>query len=140
MNPTVFNENKDIISQDFYTIDSSSTVSDWVDAFNNNAISSDYLVSFMGDTLNNGLLYDPLVPATIGGVPIQSLTNIDLTTTGTSPDNLELDNFYIYFRSLNKIKLLDHTTFDITDYVENGNLNKVEEIFSEEQEEEQQGE
>jgi len=28
----------------------------------------------------------------------------------------------------------------ITDYVENGNLNKVEEIFSEEQEEEQQGE
>jgi len=28
----------------------------------------------------------------------------------------------------------------ITDYVENGNLNKVEEIFSEEQQEEQQGE
>lgn len=113
-----FNEARDIIAQDFYTISPSSTVSDWVDAFNNNAVSADYLVSFMGDTLNNGLLYDPSTPATIGGVSIHSLTNIDLTTTGASPDNLELDNFYIYFRSLNKIKLLDHTTFDITDYAD----------------------
>ena len=115
----IYNENNDIVSKDFYTISTASTVSEWVDAFNNNAIAGEYINDYLGDMLFNGMLYDPNNIPTIGGVPIASLTNIDLTTTGASPDNIELDNFFLYFRDINKIKALDHVTFDITDYADN---------------------
>ena len=113
-----YNSKDDIVSKDFYTISTASTVSEWVDAFNNNAIAGDYINSYLGDVLYNGMLFDPTNKPTIGGVPISSLVNLNLNTTGTSPDNIELDNFFLYFRTLNKIKVLDHVTFDITDYAD----------------------
>lgn len=111
-----YNDYHGIISKDFNTISSSSTVSDWVDAFNNNAVAGEYLNEYLGDMLFNGMLFDPQNVPTIGGVEIASLTNIDLTTTGASPNSLELDNFFLYFRDLNKIIALDHVTFDLSDY------------------------
>ncbi len=111
---TVYNNESDIYSRTAETIANTSTVSEWVDAFNNNALQNNEFVYYMGETLFNGFLYTG--EETVGEQPIASLTNVILT--GISPDNLSLDNFYLYFRDINKIILLDQKTFDLTDYAD----------------------
>jgi len=107
-----FNQPDDVYSRDFYTIDVSNTIGDWVDAFNKNALGSTDHKWYLNEMLFNGILYTGL--ETIGGVAIHSLTNLSIASS--SIQNLELDNFYLYFRSLGQIKLLDQVTFDLTDY------------------------
>lgn len=109
---TTFNNSDDIYSRNFYQIDVSNTIGDWVDAFNNNALASTDHTWYLGEMLYNGLLYTGL--ETIGGVHVETLTNLNISSQ--SPQNIELDNFYLYFRDINKIKLLDQKTFDLSSY------------------------
>lgn len=112
LNNPVFNTPEDVYTKDFYTIDVNDTIGDWVDAFNRNALASSDHTWYLGEMLYNGMLFTGR--ETIGGVPIQSLTNLNISSK--SPQNLELDNFYLYFRDINKILLLDHVTFDLSEY------------------------
>lgn len=107
-----FNQPDDIYSKDFYVIDVSNTIGDWVDAFNKNSLASTDHKWYLNEMLFNGILYTGL--ETIGGALIHSLTNLSISSA--SIQNLELDNFYLYFRSLGQVKLLDQVTFDLTDY------------------------
>ena len=107
-----FNQPDDIYSKDFYAIDVSNTIGDWVNAFNKNALASTDHKWYLNEMLFNGILYTGL--ETIGGVVISSLTNLSISSAAIQ--NLELDNFYLYFRSLGQVKLLDQVTFDLSDY------------------------
>lgn len=96
----------------FQTISEMNTVSQWVDAFNNNALASSDHTWYLGEMLFNGVLYTGL--ETIGGQKVQSLTNLNISSA--APTSLELDNFYLYFRDINKILLVDKVTFDLSQY------------------------
>src|SRR5699024_2262284 len=98
----------------FSTIDVTSTIGQWVDAFNNNALASSDHTWYLGEMLYNGILYTGL--ETIGGIKIKSLTNTAISSV--SPQNLELDNFYLYFRDINKVLLVDQVTFDLRPYMD----------------------
>lgn len=96
----------------FQTIELTNTVEEWVQAFNNNALSAADHTWYLGEMLYNGMLYTGL--ESIGGVPIKSLSNLNVSTA--SAQNIELDNFYLYFRDINKILLVDQVTFDLRPY------------------------
>lgn len=96
----------------FQTIDVTNTIGQWVDAFNHNALAASDHTWYLGEMLYNGILYTGL--ETIGGVKIQSLTNTAISHM--SPQNIELDNFYLYFRDINKVLLVDQVTFDLRPY------------------------
>lgn len=107
-----FNEPSDIYTRGFNTVAPTSTIGEWVDAFNNNALASTDHTWYLGEMLFNGMLYTGL--ETIGGVQVKSLTNLNISSQ--SPQNIELDNFYLYFRNINKIILLNQVTFDLSAY------------------------
>lgn len=96
----------------FKTVSTSSTVGQWVDAFNDNALASSDHTWYLGEMLYNGLLYTGL--ETVGGQSVKALTNLNLSSV--SPANLTFDNMYIYFRDVNKILLVEGITFDLSDY------------------------
>lgn len=98
--------------RDFKTVSLSNTVSEFVDAFNNNALASSNHTWYLGEMLYNGLLYTGL--ETIGGQQLHSLTNLNISSI--SPVNLEFDNLYLYFRDINKILLVDQKTFDLSSF------------------------
>lgn len=110
-NPS-FNTESDIYTRPFNTIDVTNTIGDWVDAFNKNALASTDHTWYLGEMLFNGMLYTGL--ETIGGEEVKSLTNLNISSQ--SPQNLELDNFYLYFRNINKIVLVNEKTFDLSAY------------------------
>jgi len=114
MNDSQFNNNENIYSRKFHTVVPSDTIGTWVDAFNNNALASSDHTWYLGEMLFNGVLYTGR--ETIGGIEIHSLTNLNISSI--SPSLVELDNFYIYFRSINKIVLLDQRTFDLSQYAD----------------------
>lgn len=96
----------------FQTISDMNTVSQWVDAFNNNALASSDHTWYLGEMLFNGLLYTGL--ETIGGQKLKSLTNLSIANI--SPKNIQFDNMYLYFRDINKVLLVDKVTFDLTPF------------------------
>lgn len=112
INQPIYNNQNDTYSRDFYTITVDNTIGTWVDAFNKNALASSDHTWYLGEMLYNGILYTGR--ETIGGINIQALTNLNISSK--SPQNIELDNFYLYFRDINKVLLLDHVTFDLTPY------------------------
>lgn len=109
---TEYNNNEDVYSRDFLAIDVSNTIGDWVDAFNNNALASTDHTWYLGEMLYNGLLYTGR--ETIGGQVAVPFTNLNISSVPTS--ELILDNLYIYFRDINKVKLVDHLTVDLSQY------------------------
>lgn len=112
MNDSQFNNHENVYSRNFHTVVPSDTIGTWVDAFNNNALASSDHTWYLGEMLCNGVLYTGR--ETIGGIEIQSLTNLNISSI--SPSLVELDNFYIYFRDINKVVLLDQMTFDLSHY------------------------
>lgn len=112
MNDSQFNNRDNLYTRDFHTVVVSDTIGTWVDAFNNNALASSDHTWYLGEMLFNGVLYTGR--ETIGGIHISSLTNINISSV--APSIVELDNFYIYFRDINKIVLLDQMTFDLSQY------------------------
>ena len=112
MNDSQFNNNENVYSRSFHSVVPSDTIGTWVDAFNNNALASSDHTWYLGEMLFNGVLYTGR--ETIGGIEIHSLTNLNVSSI--SPSLVELDNFYIYFRNINKVVLLDQRTFDLSQY------------------------
>ena len=96
----------------FETISVTNTIGQWVDAYNNNALAASDHTWYLGEMLYNGILYTGL--ETIGGEKIASLVNTPINHV--SPQNVELDNFYLYFRDVNKVLLVDQVTFDLRPY------------------------
>lgn len=96
----------------FETISVTNTIGQWVDAYNNNALAASDHTWYLGEMLYNGILYTGL--ESIGGEKVSSLTNIPISHV--SPQNVELDNFYLYFRDVNKVVLVDQVTFDLRPY------------------------
>lgn len=96
----------------FDTIHVTNTIGQWVDAFNNNALASSDHTWYLGEMLYNGILYTGL--ETIGGEKIASLVNTPISHVAAQ--NVELDNFYLYFRNVNKVLLVDQVTFDLRPY------------------------
>ena len=109
---TEFNTQDDIYSREFNTIDVSSTIGEWVDAFNNNALASTDHTWYLGEMLYNGLLYTGR--ETIGGQTAVPFVNLNISSVPIS--ELVLDNLYLYFRDINKIKLINQKTFDLSQY------------------------
>ena len=109
---TEYNTNENVYSRDFLAIDVSNTIGDWVDAFNNNALASTDHTWYLGEMLYNGLLYTGR--ETIGGQTVVPFVNLNISSVPIS--ELVLDNLYIYFRDINKVKLVDHLTVDLSDY------------------------
>lgn len=107
-----FNNPSDIYTRPFNTIAVTNTIGEWVDAFNRNALASSDHTWYLGEMLFNGMLYTGL--ETIGGQEVRSLTNLNISSQ--SPQSLELDNFYLYFRDINKIILINKKTFDLSAY------------------------
>lgn len=93
----------------FETISVTNTIGQWVDAYNNNALAASDHTWYLGEMLYNGILYTGL--ETIGGEKISSLTNTPISHVAAQ--NVELDNFYLYFRDVNKVILVDQVTFDL---------------------------
>lgn len=96
----------------FETISVTNTIGQWVDAYNNNALAASDHTWYLGEMLYNGILYTGL--ETIAGEKILSLVNTPISHA--SPQNVELDNFYLYFRDVNKVLLVDQVTFDLRPY------------------------
>jgi hypothetical protein len=109
---TDFQNQDNVYSRDFIAIDVSNTIGDWVDAFNNNALASTDHTWYLGEMLYNGLLYTGR--ETIGGVTAVPFVNLSIASVPIS--ELVLDNLYLYFRDINKVLLVDHATFDLTNY------------------------
>lgn len=93
----------------FETISVTNTIGQWVDAYNNNALAASDHTWYLGEMLYNGILYTGL--ETIGGEKISSLVNTPISHVAAQ--NVELDNFYLYFRDVNKVILVDQVTFDL---------------------------
>lgn len=93
-------------------IDLQNTVGDFVDAFNNNSLAQSDIQWYLGEMLYNGILYTGL--ETVGGQELKSFTNLNLSNV--SPNNLQFDNLYLYFRDINKILLVDNKTFDLSPF------------------------
>ena len=109
---TDFQNQDNIYSRDFIAIDVSNTIGDWVDAFNNNALASTDHTWYLGEMLYNGVLYTGR--ETIGGEPAVPFVNLSIASSPIS--ELVLDNFYVYFRNINKIELIDHAVVDLSNY------------------------
>lgn len=96
----------------FRTIEFTNTIEEWIQAFNNNALAASDHTWYLGEMLYNGILYTGL--ETIGNEKVESFTNLNISSI--SPRVLEFDNFYMYFRAVNKILLVDQKTFDLSEF------------------------
>lgn len=99
----------------FHTIVPQNTVGQWVDAFNNNALAAADHTVYLGEMLFSSVLYTGL--ETICGQKIKHHTYIN--TNGLHAEEFFFDNFYVYFRNENKIKLIEHQIYDLSEYSDN---------------------
>lgn len=100
--------------KEFQSIAPVNTVGQWVNAFNNNALAASDHTFYLGEILDRSVLYTGL--ETIGGKKISPLKNLDLQ--GIFPSDLIFDNWYIYFRVTNKIKLLTDQHLDLRQWAD----------------------
>lgn len=100
--------------KEFQSIAPVNTVGQWVNAFNNNALAASDHTFYLGEILDRSVLYTGL--ETIGGKKIAPLKNLDLQ--GVFPSDLIFDNWYIYFRVTNKIKLLTDQHLDLRQWAD----------------------
>lgn len=100
--------------KEFQSIAPVNTVGQWVNAFNNNALAASDHTFYLGEILDSSVLYTGL--ETIGGKVIEPFKNLDLQ--GIFPSDLILDNWYIYFRDDNKIKLLTDQHLDLRQWAD----------------------
>lgn len=107
-----------LYNRDFKTVSNSSTIAQWVDAYNNNALAASDLVYMMGEATFSSVLYTGLetVGNGINAYKMQSFVDVAPEFKAVFPDNLVLDNWYCYFRNINKFILVSQLHVDLTDY------------------------
>lgn len=105
-------------NRDFMTVSNSSTIAQWVDAYNNNALAGSDIVFMMGEATFSSVLYTGL--ETVGNgtnsYRMESFKDVAPDFNAVFPDNLVLDNWYCYFRNINKFILVSQLHVDLTDY------------------------
>lgn len=97
----------------FQTIVPENTISQWVNAFNNNALASSDHTFYLGEILFSSVLYTG--NETIGKRKIDFGKNLAEDFNNIYPDDLVIDNWYIYFRNINKIIFINDLHLDLTD-------------------------
>lgn len=105
-------------NRDFETTGNANTISQWVDAFNNNALAASDAVFMMGEATFSSVLYTGLetIGSGINAYKIEAYKDISEDFKAVYPDNLVLDNWYVYFRNINKFILISDLHVDLTDY------------------------
>lgn len=97
----------------FQTIVPENTISQWVNAFNNNALASSDHTFYLGEILFSSVLYTG--NETIGKRKIDFGKDISVDFTNVYPDDVVIDNWYVYFRNTNKIVFINDLHLDLTD-------------------------
>lgn len=105
-------------NRDFKTTGYQSTIAQWVDAYNNNALASSDMMFMMGEATFTAVLYTGLetIGNGINAYKIKPFKDISVDFNAVFPDNLVLDNWYVYFRNINKFILISQLHVDLTDY------------------------
>lgn len=105
-------------NREFKTITNSNTIAQWVDAYNNNALAASDIVYAMGEATFSSVLYTGL--ETVGNgknaYKIEAFKDVAPDFKAVFPDNLVLDNWYCYFRNINRFLLISDLHVDLTDY------------------------
>lgn len=97
----------------FQTIVKENTIAQWVNAFNNNALASSDHTFYLGEILFSSVLFTG--NETIGKRKIEFGKDISRDFSNIFPDDLVIDNWYIYFRNTNKIVFINDLHLDLTD-------------------------
>lgn len=97
----------------FQSIVPQNTIAQWVTAFNNNALASSDHTFYLGEILFSSVLYTGL--ETIGGQKIDFGKDLSKDYINIYPDDLIIDNWYVYFRNTNKIVFINDLHLDLTD-------------------------
>lgn len=105
-------------SREFKTITNSNTISQWVDAYNNNALASSDIVYAMGEATFSAVLYTGLetIGNGVNAYKIEAFKDIAPDFKAVFPDNIVLDNWYCYFRNINRFLMISDLHIDLTDY------------------------
>ena len=100
------------------TIANSSTIAAWVDAYNNNALTLSDVQYMIGEATFSSVLYTGLetVGNGINSYKMDAFKDVAEDFKAVYPDNLILDNWYVYFRNINKFILVSNLHVDLTDY------------------------
>ena len=105
-------------SRQYETITNANTIAQWVDAFNNNALSGSDLQFMIGEATFTSVLYTGL--ETVGNgtnaYKIEMWKNIAPDFKAVFPDDLVIDNWYVYFRPIGRFILVSNLHVDLTDY------------------------
>ena len=99
--------------KNFQQVVNSNTISAWVNAFNNNALASSDHTFYLGEILFSSVLYTG--NETVGKQKIALYKDLSEKFINIFPTDLVIDNWYIYFRNINKIIYLDNLHLDLTD-------------------------
>lgn len=105
-------------NRDFKTTSYQSTIAQWVDAYNNNALASSDMMFMMGEATFSAVLYTGLetVGNGVNAYKISAFKDVSSEFNAVFPSNLVLDNWYVYFRNINKFILISQLHVDLTDY------------------------
>lgn len=105
-------------NREFKTTSYQSTIAQWVDAYNNNALAGSDLMFMIGEGTFTAVLYTGLetVGNGINTYKIEAFKDLSVDFNAVFPDNLVLDNWYVYFRNINKFILVSQLHVDLTDY------------------------
>ena len=105
-------------NRQFRTVTNANTIAQWVDAYNNNALAGSDIQFAMGEATFSSVLYTGLetVGNGVNSYKIQAWKDIAPEFKGVFPDNIVLDNWYVYFRNANRFILINNLHFDLTDY------------------------
>lgn len=115
-------------SRQYETITNANTIAQWVDAFNNNALSGSDLQFMIGEATFSSVLYTGLetVGNGVNAYAMEAWKNVAPEFKAVFPDDLVIDNWYIYFRPLGRFILVSQLHVDITDYSHYDNNEFVE--------------
>lgn len=105
-------------NRDFKTVTNSNTIAQWVDAYNNNALAGSDIAFMIGEATFSSVLYTGLetVGNGVNSYKMESFKDVAPNFKAVFPDNLVLDNWYCYFRNINKFILVSQLHVDLTDY------------------------
>ena len=105
-------------NRNFKTITNANTIAQWVDAFNNNSLTGSDMQFMIGEATFSSVLYTGLetIGNGVNAYGIEAWKDIAPEFRAVFPDDIVLDNWYVYFRNLNRFILISQLHVDLTDY------------------------
>lgn len=107
-----------LYNREFETVTNANTIAQWVDAYNNNALAGSDIVFMMGEATFSSVLYTGLetVGNGVNTYKMEAFKDVAPDFNAVFPSNLVLDNWYVYFRNINKFIFVSQLHVDLTDY------------------------